>query len=390
LDIKTLMITTAALSLAAGVVMLILLRTQRTYPGFGWWAFGIVSIALGTIMFGVRGAHTGWLLLLGSNSLLVLGYLLVYHGMLVFRGRSEHRWLQWGIFLTFFLVFGYYCSDRQDIAARITVYSLYITGLLLAIAESALGPSHQKLGVNEILLATWMMLMGGLTLYRAWHAIAGHATDPLWMQETGFQSYYVLAQVLTVQLSTLALIGIHAQRIEHDYLVLQGQLRAQSTHDPLTGLYNRRYLDETLADEMRRSERDGHNLCVAMLDIDHFKRINDTYGHEAGDDVLRTLGTLFMQWARASDIVCRYGGEEFSIILRDTTLDQVMPRINALRESIAQAKFCSGSRQLPSVTISIGVAQSDAKITNPVAFLNRADAAMYRAKQNGRNRVERD
>ena len=97
-----------------------------------------------------------------------------------------------------------------------------------------------------------------------------------------------------------------------------------------------------------------------------------------------------MQLARATDIVCRYGGEEFSIILRDTTLDQVMPRINALRESIAQAMFCSGSRQLPSVTISIGVAQSDAKITNPVAFLNRADAAMYRAKQNGRNRVERD
>ena len=107
MDIKTLMITTAALSLAAGVVMLILLRTQRTYPGFGWWAFGIVSIALGTIMFGVRGAHTGWLLLLGSNSLLVLGYLLVYNCMLVFRGRSQHRWLKWGIFLTYFLVFGY-------------------------------------------------------------------------------------------------------------------------------------------------------------------------------------------------------------------------------------------------------------------------------------------
>jgi len=383
------MITTAALSFSASVVMLILLRTHRTYPGFGWWTLGIAFIALGSSAFGLRAVYPSWPSLLIPALLLVAGYLMILRGMCIFRERPLWPRVEWAVMLSFLLIFAYYSVDAESAGARIVVFSLYVAALNLATAYATLDRHGARSGANEMLFAIWMALMGSFSLYRAWHAASGPTIGALWMQTYGFQSFYVLTQVLTVQLATLALIGINSHRIELDYLVLQEQLRMQSIHDPLTGLFNRRYLDDTLAQEISRCQRDGQPLCVAMLDLDHFKLFNDAYGHEAGDDVLRALGLLFTQWARTSDMVCRYGGEEFSIILRDTTLDQVLPRLNELRERIAQAPIVSEGRQLPPLTISIGVTQLDAQVASPVAFLNRADEALYRAKQMGRNRVER-
>lgn len=383
------MITTAALSFSAGVVMFILLRTHRTYPGFGWWTLGVALIALGSSAYGLRAAYPSWPSLLVPAVLLVAGYQMILRGMCIFHERPLRPRLEWAVMLSFLLVFAFYCVDAEQAGARIAVFSLYAGGLNLATALATLDRHGKRPGANELLFAVWMALMGVFNLFRVWHAAWGPAIGALWMQASGFQSFYVLTQVLTVQLATLALIGINANRIERDYLVLQEQLRMQSIHDPLTGLFNRRYLDDTLTQEIHRCQRDGQPLCVAMLDLDHFKHFNDAYGHEAGDDVLRALGLLFTQWARTSDMVCRYGGEEFTIILRDTTLDQVLPRLNELRERIAQAPIVSEGRQLPSLTISIGVTQLDAQVANPVAILNRADTALYHAKQNGRNRVER-
>lgn len=383
------MITTAALSFSASVVMFILLRTHRTYPGFGWWTLGIALTALGSSAVGLRAAYPSWPSLLFAALLLVAGYLMILRGMCVFQGRPLRPRVEWAVMLSFLLVFAYYCMDAEQAGARIVVFSLYAGVLNLATALATLNRRGTRPGANELLFAVWMGLMGVFNLFRVLHAAWGPAIGALWMQADGFQSFYVLTQVLTVQLATLALIGINANRIERDYLVLQEQLRMQSIHDPLTGLFNRRYLDDTLTQEIHRCQRGGQPLCVAMLDIDHFKHFNDTYGHEAGDDVLRALGLLFTQWARTSDMVCRYGGEEFTIILRDTTLDQVLPRLNELRERIARAPIVSEGRQLPSLTISVGVTQLEAEVATPVAILNRADAALYQAKQNGRNRVER-
>jgi len=170
-------------------------------------------------------------------------------------------------------------------------------------------------------------------------------------------------------------------------LRLREQLRRQSIVDSLTGLHNRRYLDETLKRELARAERKGAPLAVVLIDVDHFKRWNDTHGHEAGDQVLRLVGGALQQGVRGSDIACRYGGEEFALVLPEAELETAQARAEALREAIAGIAVNYGGRLLDRVTASFGVALMPHHGVTPEEVLQAADAALYRAKQAGRNRV---
>ena len=168
---------------------------------------------------------------------------------------------------------------------------------------------------------------------------------------------------------------------------MQEALREQAIRDPLTGLFNRRYLDETLPRELSRCQRSGEPLTVAMLDLDHFKRFNDAYGHEAGDVVLRSVGDLLGHSMRAGDLFCRYGGEELTLILHGSTLDDARARLESLRQAIMQMRMLYQGGDLPAITVSIGVAAVGKQEMDAAALLARADAALYRAKERGRNRV---
>ena len=170
-------------------------------------------------------------------------------------------------------------------------------------------------------------------------------------------------------------------------LKLREILRSQSVRDPLTGLYNRRYMEESLEIELRRAVRKKCSLGVMMLDVDHFKRFNDTFGHEAGDSVLQALANLFRTQLRGSDVACRYGGEEFTMILPEASTEATRQRAEQLREAAKAAisQFRGGS--LDQVTISVGVASFPDKGTTVEGLLRAADAALYRAKEQGRDRV---
>ena len=164
-------------------------------------------------------------------------------------------------------------------------------------------------------------------------------------------------------------------------------LRMQSVRDPLTGLYNRRYMEESLERELRRATRKNSSVGLMMLDVDHFKRFNDTFGHEAGDSVLRTLGNLFRTQFRGEDVVCRYGGEEFTIILPEASLETTCQRAEELREAAKKDVAQLGGQSLEPVSLSIGVSSFPTNGTTGEALLRAADAALYRAKEKGRDRV---
>lgn len=170
-------------------------------------------------------------------------------------------------------------------------------------------------------------------------------------------------------------------------IFLKETLNEQVIQDPLTGLYNRRYLDTTLPIMLRRATRNSKTLCVAMVDIDFFKKINDTFGHDAGDEVLKYLGNYLKTNMRDSDTACRYGGEEFVIILESQIKDAVT-RLQKISKDISAAHLVSGSKALPSITISIGIAESPTHATNAEELLRLADEALYKAKTSGRNRIE--
>jgi diguanylate cyclase (GGDEF)-like protein len=180
-----------------------------------------------------------------------------------------------------------------------------------------------------------------------------------------------------------------ADRIELSVsnLRLQAKLRDQAIRDGLTGLFNRRYMQESLERELRRAQRRKMPLGVIMLDIDHFKRFNDTFGHAAGDTLLRALGSLLQQHTRGEDIACRYGGEEFTLILLEASPEDTGQRAERLREEASRLSIEHGRQHLGDVTISLGVAIFPEHAADSEGLLKAADAALYRAKEGGRNRV---
>ncbi len=169
---------------------------------------------------------------------------------------------------------------------------------------------------------------------------------------------------------------------------LQRDLKEQTIRDPLTGLFNRRYMEEALALEVARSARSGAPLCVVMCDVDHFKRFNDEFGHDAGDLVLQAVAAELGHRFRDGDIVCRYGGEEFTIIAPGTTPEALLQRIETVRQAIAGISLRLRNQPLGSTSMSFGVAcWRPGMDREGSAALQAADAALYRAKKEGRNRA---
>jgi diguanylate cyclase (GGDEF)-like protein/hemerythrin-like metal-binding protein len=171
---------------------------------------------------------------------------------------------------------------------------------------------------------------------------------------------------------------------------LQEQLKEQANRDSLTGLYNRRFLDSTLERELARCKREGQSLSLIMLDVDHFKKYNDRYGHQAGDECLRSVAhTLQANAKRASDLAARYGGEEFSLVLADTSGTVAQRLAESVRGAIEALNISHEHTREGRVTVSVGVASMTQQAYQDVESLMRAaDEALYRAKQGGRNRIE--
>jgi diguanylate cyclase (GGDEF)-like protein len=171
-------------------------------------------------------------------------------------------------------------------------------------------------------------------------------------------------------------------------IALRETLRAQSIRDELTGLFNRRFFEEALERETRRALRLDRPLSLLLFDIDHFKRFNDTWGHEAGDAVLREVGTLVRTMFRTEDVGCRYGGEEFVLILSDTDLEGGRLRAEELREAVQLLRVRHNGQLLDTITLSIGLSTTAEHGATGASLLAAADHALYGAKRAGRNRVK--
>ena len=168
---------------------------------------------------------------------------------------------------------------------------------------------------------------------------------------------------------------------------LSENLSMQSIQDPQSGLYNRRFMEESLQREISRAARKKSTIGIIMSDIDHFKKFNDVYGHAAGDKIITQMGKLFRDRFRGSDIACRYGGEEFLLILPEASLENTVKCAEELREDVKKMELVFQGQTLNSITMSFGVANYPDNGTKMDELLRVADTALYKAKQEGRDRV---
>jgi len=216
----------------------------------------------------------------------------------------------------------------------------------------------------------------------AWHTVEGRG--PFALALPGATPLLLLAFTGTVVITGLvlnAVVGERSRAIEALAQALK-TLKEEAIRDPLTNLYNRRFLHDYLSRELVRAHREAARLAVLMIDLDHFKRVNDTAGHSAGDEVLVRVAALLKRYIRGSDIACRFGGEEFTLVLPNATVQSAQARAEAICKAVCE----EGSRVM-GVTASVGVAVFPDSIAEPEALLRAADRALYEAKDRGRNQV---
>ena len=183
---------------------------------------------------------------------------------------------------------------------------------------------------------------------------------------------------------------LRIKRLQDELEEKNRELAQLSISDGLTGLFNHRHMQQLLEEEFERANRSGGPLAVAMLDLDRFKSVNDTYGHQVGDRVLQDMAEILRETAREIDRIGRYGGEEFIVILPETGIDDAAVFAERVREEVENFEFAQGMREPLSMTVSAGVAEyPDPRVADPQELVKHADQALYAAKGAGRNRIIR-
>ena len=194
-------------------------------------------------------------------------------------------------------------------------------------------------------------------------------------------------QTLSADVQRLAGVLAEQLSLALGNLRLQETLRSRSERDPLTDLYNRRHLELSAERELARANRHNHSLSLIMLDVDHFKQFNDTHGHDAGDAVLREVAHVLKRHTRTEDIACRFGGEEFLMLLPGCPMEDAYQKAEAIREAIAQLRVSVGGAALSRITASLGIATYPQHGEKLDELIRAADAALYKAKAAGRNQI---
>ena len=272
-----------------------------------------------------------------------------------------------------------HAPDTGDMETNFATYSQALDGVVAAGNRGNGSEARALARSRELFDTTFAHYYAGLH--------QRHEADLNLAQASAQRIRFWTSTFFYAQLGLAVLFGVlglvYLERIARTFLAVAERL---AVTDGLTGVFNRRYLDATLDEELSRAGRHGRPLTIAMIDIDHFKRFNDAHGHQAGDRLLRDLTKLMGQNVRAEDRITRYGGEEFVIILPETPLGDGVLAAEKLRQVTADRFPIGGGRAIP-VTISIGLAAFPGDGTTGAELIRAADERLYRAKAEGRNRV---
>jgi len=358
----------------AVVMAVVLFFLRRHYPphihGLGHWAAVPVIWLVSSVLYSGRGNLPVFLSVIVANTLLMFGAVTYYLGCRLFFG-FQARWRYWTMAtLLLALVFAWLVYGTPSYAMRLVWLTAAMIGFYATTLVFLLRHGGKRLPVRMVELVLGLQI-GALSIRLVTTLLGDRAADLLEPSLT--QTLYVAAYVFTVLMLSLGAVLMASDR-------LATELQHLATHDPLTHTLNRRAVLQHCAQELARSQRSGRGPALLMLDLDHFKQVNDTHGHQHGDAVLKHFARTTQELLRRQDRLGRYGGEEFTLLLPETSVADAQTVARRIHTALASGRPLD-------CQLSIGLTAWLGPHDTLEAMLARADGALYQAKEQGRNQT---
>ena len=380
MDYGTFFFTNIVSLTAFAVCLSVLAMRNRSVTGLKWMAGGLIVGLAKLVLQGLEGRASPFISGMLANELYLVSFLMQFIGLrwFVVRRPMKGRWPWWALG---FLIVVYSAMFLARVPYSGNVMNIPFLAICAASAWMLLSKCQEPfvavsrvaaaILIADFFVAGYRALLTNLSYMRPWETVDAHA-DPRWL-------YSLAAMAFLATFMMLCNIWFLVTELGRELIVL-------SLTDPLTGALNRRALEEASLRETGRSMRHGAPLCMIMLDIDHFKQLNDKYGHAAGDRALQELVAQVKGTLRAQDLLARTGGDEFTILMPDTPARTGMTAADRLRRLIEQLEVPLMGEPVH-IKVSAGVAQFESA-NGWEDMMRRADGAMYKAKAHGRNTVE--
>ena len=373
LDLRTIIVISGVMGL---LLTLVLNSIRRTYPssirGLSEWTIAAAVSVLGASLVALRGQAPDWLSIVVANMLLMWSNMLVYLGLQRFYGQAPATRFMLGVLALVGGVLAWFTLVEPNYGARVVLITGFVCGLSLA--AMLLLARHAGRSFPVWFLIVILLIRVAVAF---WRMIVGMQEGPeggLFDASTA-QVAYLMTNSIVLLAAMVGLVLLASARLHRE-------LEHLARHDPLTSTLTRRALIDEAEQELDRCRRHGRTMALLMLDLDHFKSINDAHGHLAGDRVLIDFVARVGEALRRSDKLGRYGGEEFVVLLPEAGLQEAMVVAERIRSKVQNHKT-----GVPAYTVSIGGAVNQAGDGKIDVLLQRADEALYQAKDAGRNRV---
>lgn len=383
LDSRTVAILTAVGTALMGLAMLLASRSYqgRQTGGMRSWAWACGAQSLAWVLFASRGRIPDFLSIVVANTTFVVAGVIFYRAVAEFSEKPLHGWFPGVLVPITFFGFIVLTYGVPNIAARLALVSVCLVIVTFACAKLLLLDDQTHKPLSHWLTGAGFLLTGVAVIVRAGLLLT---SDPALSAQFGripIQSLMFSACYVSIILMTFGFVLMRIDKVQAELLKL-------ATFDSLTGCLNRAAVERRLKSEIDSARNRKSSLSIMMVDIDRFKTINDSLGHAAGDAAIRFVSQRLQQQLRGSDVIGRFGGDEFIILLPNISATQALIAADRICASIERSQF-DAEQDRGSLTVSIGVAELR-KGEDEDSLLRRADDALYRAKGNGRNRVEAD
>ena len=391
IDLHTLFIVLVVTSFFQAVAILIQYLENRTYRGIGWWVLGFTALALGYILLLLRDYISVDLVsIVLANATIVASAIFIYIGIMQFLDKKVHPGFIISIFCVFVLSFSYFTFVRDDITIRSFIVSVALIIVLLLAAISLYKNKTPTMTTSANFVSAILLAMGVFFILRAIALLTISPIDNIFTP-TLMQTAVFLGQLIEGILLTFGLIIMVNQRLYMDLMKniderkkVEQKLEEMATHDYLTGLPNRALLTDRFIVAVALAKRNKSGLAIMSLDLDRFKSINDSLGHEAGDKVLKIVGGRLAKMIRASDTVARMGGDEFILVMPETRQGKDAGTVaQKILDSFKEPLSVDGHKLNVSTSIGIAIYPEDAD--DMETLMKKSDIALYYSKNHGRN-----